>query len=578
MFRCCFCLVNLVFIIGLSAQNKMDSTLLSISEENPDLDLFDQYDLVFRKSLYSDQNLAAASVDSMHNLVKLSKRSTKEAQLNNRKGSLLFLAGDYKQALVLYEKAYRLFSDQDNEKEASGILINIANCYGEIGEVVTCLETHMKSLSIQERLGITGYPLATNLMNIAVLHADLKNPTEALKWNRKAIRIFKKLDDSLSIAEVEFNMALNLYDVDSLAVSQNILDRLERYHRQSKNHYMLTDVLFESGKNYYKSGNFELSENALLEGLRIARSQEDKQVYGIAYNKLFELYMSMKDYKKAEEFALLSYTHTKDLGRNLELLVDIENLADMYEVFGEYEKSVLFHNEYKVLKDSIVGIEKLNAISELQTKYETEKKQQEIVLLKEKEKRTGLEKKALLGTIGGIVLFFIGLVYLLKQRIAKARLEKEKSQQELTFKKKELDLKNKELVAYTLQLAHKNEFLENIKSDVIDLERIKNDTKSRQRIVNAININQNDSLGWEGFKKRFQAVHTDFESNALSQYPELSANDLRLMSLLKMNLSSKEVASTLNISPDGVKKARYRLRKKLNLKSEESLEGLVLDL
>jgi len=64
----------------------------------------------------------------------------------------------------------------------------------------------------------------------------------------------------------------------------------------------------------------------------------------------------------------------------------------------------------------------------------------------------------------------------------------------------------------------------------------------------------------------------------MRSYPEVSNNDLRLMSLLKMNLSSKEIANILNISVEGVKKARYRLRKKLNLNTEESPQELVIEL
>ena len=64
----------------------------------------------------------------------------------------------------------------------------------------------------------------------------------------------------------------------------------------------------------------------------------------------------------------------------------------------------------------------------------------------------------------------------------------------------------------------------------------------------------------------------------MRSYPEVSNNDLRLMSLLKMNLSSKEIANILNISVEGVKKVRYRLRKKLNLNTEESPQELVIEL
>jgi DNA-binding CsgD family transcriptional regulator len=73
-------------------------------------------------------------------------------------------------------------------------------------------------------------------------------------------------------------------------------------------------------------------------------------------------------------------------------------------------------------------------------------------------------------------------------------------------------------------------------------------------------------------------VHKDFNSKVMRNYPDVTNNDLRLMSLLKMNLSSKEIANILNISIDGVKKARYRLRKKLNLSTEDSLQELVINL
>jgi DNA-binding CsgD family transcriptional regulator len=43
-----------------------------------------------------------------------------------------------------------------------------------------------------------------------------------------------------------------------------------------------------------------------------------------------------------------------------------------------------------------------------------------------------------------------------------------------------------------------------------------------------------------------------------------SKNEMRLISLMKMNLTSKEIADIIGISADGIKKARYRLRKKIN--------------
>ena len=105
-----------------------------------------------------------------------------------------------------------------------------------------------------------------------------------------------------------------------------------------------------------------------------------------------------------------------------------------------------------------------------------------------------------------------------------------------------------------------------------------NNPKNYQKVINTINLDINNDNNWEQFRSYFEDVHRDFNSKVMRNYPEVSNNDLRLMSLLKMNLSSKEIANILNISIEGVKKARYRLRKKLNLNTEESLQELVIEL
>ncbi len=71
-------------------------------------------------------------------------------------------------------------------------------------------------------------------------------------------------------------------------------------------------------------------------------------------------------------------------------------------------------------------------------------------------------------------------------------------------------------------------------------------------------------------------VHPEFFTEIQSRFPQLSASDLRMLALLKLNLNSKEIAGILNISPDSVKKSRYRLRKKMELPEEENI-SLILN-
>ena len=202
-------------------------------------------------------------------------------------------------------------------------------------------------------------------------------------------------------------------------------------------------------------------------------------------------------------------------------------------------------------------------------RYQTEKKEQEIQLLEEKAKIATLRQGVLIGGIIAIMVVFGALFYASQQKLKRNRLEKEKVDNELDFKKQEL-------TAFALQLAHKNEVLEGIKGEIKELKQKQSFQKGLQRITNTIDININDASSWQTFQRRFEAVHKNFESNVKRQYPSVSANDLRLMALIKMNLSNKEIANILNISNEGIKKARYRLRKKLNMETSDSLEDHII--
>jgi ATP/maltotriose-dependent transcriptional regulator MalT len=187
--------------------------------------------------------------------------------------------------------------------------------------------------------------------------------------------------------------------------------------------------------------------------------------------------------------------------------------------------------------------------------------------LKQKSKNENLIRILLI--IG--LLFSLAAFYAIRQKLKRNKLEKEKVDAELAFKKKEL-------TPHALHLAKKNEVLEGLKQKAEELKASENNQNGYQQLIRTINFDLQDDNNWENFSKYFQEVHKDFNSNVKEKFPEVTPNELRLMSLLKMNLSSKEIANILNISPDGIKKARYRLRKKLNINTDNSLQDFVLGL
>ncbi len=186
-------------------------------------------------------------------------------------------------------------------------------------------------------------------------------------------------------------------------------------------------------------------------------------------------------------------------------------------------------------------------------------------------KISNLQKLVLGGGLAlSLLVVSIGF-YGFRQKIKSNKLEKEKLDTELAFKKKEL-------TTHAMHLAKKNEVLETVKQKAHELKISNTGDQGYQQLIQTINFDQQDDKNWRNFIHYFEQVHKDFSKTVKTKYPEITNNELRLMALLKMNLSSKEIANILNISIPGIKKARQRLRKKMQLSSTDSLENAVLSI
>ncbi len=146
------------------------------------------------------------------------------------------------------------------------------------------------------------------------------------------------------------------------------------------------------------------------------------------------------------------------------------------------------------------------------------------------------------------------------------QLENEKLQQDI-------DNKSRELAIATMSLIKKNEFLHTIKATL----KSKDDLQV-PKVLKIIDKNLNGTDDWQLFEKAFNNADKDFLKNIKSIHPNLTPNDLKLCAYLRLNLSSKEIAPLLNISPRSVEVKRYRLRKKMGLAHEISLTNYIIDL
>jgi DNA-binding CsgD family transcriptional regulator len=161
--------------------------------------------------------------------------------------------------------------------------------------------------------------------------------------------------------------------------------------------------------------------------------------------------------------------------------------------------------------------------------------------------------------------------------IERRDMELELRDLELRLSKQALDFRNQELTTYALHMAQKNSMLEELRACIQELGLAQKESAPKyKRLTRLIDYSFTLDKDWDEFKLYFERVHPDFFGRLKEQYPSLSANELRLCALLKLNLSVKEMASLMGISPESVKMARHRLRKKLGLTSDQNLADFML--
>lgn len=149
-------------------------------------------------------------------------------------------------------------------------------------------------------------------------------------------------------------------------------------------------------------------------------------------------------------------------------------------------------------------------------------------------------------------------------------LEKEKLEAEIFHKSKEISTS-------ALELANKNRILDDLKTEIVQLKNLnKSQASPLNRLIKLIDNNLNQKDDWQLFETNFNHLNSSFYEKLQLDHPELSSKDLRFCAFLKLNLTTKELASLLNISARSLELKRFRLRKKLNLKHEENLVDFLM--
>jgi len=242
---------------------------------------------------------------------------------------------------------------------------------------------------------------------------------------------------------------------------------------------------------------------------------------------------------------------------------------DMASAYRYLDSSVFF-------KDSISRRNDAKMVAQVEGKIETEKHLAELKLVESERSRQVLLRNF-------IVVALVLVLVIVFQSLRRLRLKQRKDQQIFAIEKKrvEEEIRNAEgqLSSYIESLREKSNLIEQFKEEIQRLQSAGgNETgqPEQQEILEKLHyatiLTEED---WTNFKNMFVKVHKDFFVRLKEKYPDLTQAETRFLSLTKLGFSVNEMANTLGISPDSVRKTRLRLRKKLNLGEHIILEDII---
>ncbi|WP_235295811.1 tetratricopeptide repeat protein [Portibacter marinus] len=561
-------------------KNKIDS-LIAILESDNDTILLNTYEELFLLELPNEPTKAKPYLDQAFEVLKRIESPARQARWIKNLGIYYYYIADYEEASkTLYESSY-LFEALGDKDQLSKVYNNLGVILKYMGEPEKSLEAHLNSLKIKEELKQKGYAIAASYLNIGNIYGELQDLDKSNKYYLLAENIFIDDQDEYRLSIVRSNLAVNMEVAGKV-------DKALDYYMKSLPYFINNGHKIEEAKQYNLIGalyqgidSLEQAERYFTKAKQMGKQLQEKQIEELATRNLGDIYFqqmryneALSHFKRALELSTESGTETRRINTYL-------RLAEAYAALGNYEQAYEFRMLHFNQYDQVFQKERMDNLHKLEIQFQTEKKEQQIAL-QEKEIQL-LVRQARLNTFKRVAIslaFLLSLlgIYALLQRKKRDQLEKEKVDIELKLKNQELENNKRALTTHALNLARKNETLENLKIKAKKVKTLENQEIGLDQMVRAIDLDLNSDESWEQFSTYFDSVHQGFNAKAMSIYPEIKPNDLRLMALIMLNISTKEVAQILNISISGVKKARQRLRKKMSLNTSDSLEQAVIEI
>ncbi len=465
----------------------------------------------------------------------------------------LQLTGDYVQAIEMAKQAIELSKQTGNKRRMATCNLTIGTILLDRGDVDNAMNYFKESLALAREIDCK-VSIANTLTSFSNAYKAKGSLDSSLIFSREALNIYSDLKNDRLIASSEHLVGATLIQLGRYAEAERSLQHAVSIFKKldEETGVIITNMSIADAMNKQgKPEGIDLANLTLQEALKI----DSPNLLSTVYNKLSAIYAFNHDYEKAFEY----------------------------------------QTKHKTIEDSLFTSEKERIMTEMEAKFQAEKRDSQIQYLTIKNK-TQRKNNILLGIL--IVFFAAGMVLLLflfkikstafnrqqklleQEKIIHAQ-EKQIAVKEKQLLSEQLESKNRELASKALEMLRYNDAISSIINKLETLSASLNNNQEVEKpikdIIHQLETHTKQNI-WNEFEKIFKNIHSGFYDKLLSICPELSSTEIKIAALLKLNLTTKEIAAITFKSEGGIKTTRYRLRKKLGLSGDDKLVPFLMQI
>ncbi len=435
------------------------------------------------------------------------------------------------------------------------------------GDYSKALQYLKQSLTVVERENLFDFHVRV-LKNISGVYVELKEYEKALEFNQLAIDNANPERDKDMIPINYLDRALIYDKTGNRDSSDFFMDQALQAARRVN--FSQRSIRYQMSKLHSSRGEYT---EAIPHLKYIIDSTRMNAMSDLIYFDIAEKYYLVGKLDSALYYAHLLNQLSVDSNGKTNIYKSAKLLSEIYSDRQNMERSNYFLKQYAAYKDSVFNDELNQQVSDLRVQIETIDKANQIEQLKTQVTIEELTRKSLIRTSIGIFLILVFFIILISIRYNHQRKLEKIKQRELIRENKR---NRQDLHLQTLRMMRLSSTMLDVEESIKELKRVTKDEKiGLQRILNIIRVNKSVESEWESFNHHFNSIYSGFTDYLKKNYPELTINEIRFCSLMKMDLKNNEIASILGIASRSVIMSKYRIKKKMKVDDQVRIEDFI---